>query len=208
MRAKNSEGHLSKGEATKGRILEVAEKVFAEVGYSATKLDSIAELAGVKRSTVLHYFKTKQDLYDRVEASIFDGLQAALQQKLVGLSDPLERLLALFDCWLDCHVARPTGARIILRNNADDGPGNHNPVKFSESAMTNAEQIIQEGQAAGIFQPHKPARIVTLAGGAILLYICNSNQLGEQRNYDPADPIEIENFRRLIHQIVRSVMLI
>lgn len=44
-----------------------------------------------------------------------------MQHKLAGISDPLEQLLALFGCWLDYHVARPTGARIIIRNIADDG---------------------------------------------------------------------------------------
>jgi len=45
------------------KILEVAETVFAEKGFHATKVDEIASRAGVAKGTVYLYFKSKEHLF-------------------------------------------------------------------------------------------------------------------------------------------------
>ncbi|NLA58550.1 MAG: TetR/AcrR family transcriptional regulator [Firmicutes bacterium] len=44
-------------------ILEAAEKVFRANGFTAAKMDEIAELAGVAKGTLYLYFDSKQDLF-------------------------------------------------------------------------------------------------------------------------------------------------
>lgn len=48
------------------QILKVAEKLFAERGYSGTTISSIAEQAGLPKANILYYFKTKEGLYKGV----------------------------------------------------------------------------------------------------------------------------------------------
>lgn len=43
-------------------LLEAALKVFAENGYRNTRLDDVAEAAGVTKGTIYHYFDTKEEL--------------------------------------------------------------------------------------------------------------------------------------------------
>lgn len=44
-------------------ILEAAEQVFMANGFTAAKMDDIAELAGVAKGTLYLYFDSKQDLF-------------------------------------------------------------------------------------------------------------------------------------------------
>lgn len=48
---------------TRGAILEAARARFAEAGYAAASIRSIAAAAGVDPALVYHYFGSKQDLF-------------------------------------------------------------------------------------------------------------------------------------------------
>ncbi len=45
------------------RILEAAQSVFARKGYYLSKIEEIAELAGVGKGTVYEYFASQEELY-------------------------------------------------------------------------------------------------------------------------------------------------
>jgi TetR/AcrR family transcriptional regulator len=47
----------------KERILEVAEDLFAEKGFTGTSMNEIAEKAGVAKSLIYHHFESKKDLW-------------------------------------------------------------------------------------------------------------------------------------------------
>lgn len=51
---------------TKTIILDAAEELFAEHGYSATRIDAIADAAGYNKSLIYQYFKDKLGLYTEV----------------------------------------------------------------------------------------------------------------------------------------------
>jgi TetR/AcrR family transcriptional regulator len=54
----------------RGIILAAAEKLFAENGFKGTSVRQIAESAGMPKTNVLYYFKTKQGLYHAVLSQI------------------------------------------------------------------------------------------------------------------------------------------
>jgi AcrR family transcriptional regulator len=58
-------GRRPAGEDTRGRIEEAARVEFAEKGYDATTLRSVARAAGVDAALVHHYFEGKADLFAR-----------------------------------------------------------------------------------------------------------------------------------------------
>lgn len=51
---------------TKTIILDAAEELFAEHGYSATRIDAIADAAGYNKSLIYQYFQDKLGLYTEV----------------------------------------------------------------------------------------------------------------------------------------------
>ncbi|MDM7993382.1 MAG: TetR/AcrR family transcriptional regulator [Candidatus Fermentibacter sp.] len=66
----------------KERILEVAEDLFAERGFTGTSMNEIAEKAGVAKSLIYHHFESKKDLWRAMVRHYHDS------------SDLLERFFA------------------------------------------------------------------------------------------------------------------
>lgn len=68
----------AKGQRTRARILEEAERLMLEKGYDATTIGDIADACGIRRASFYTYFTSKQDVlmaigHDAEEA----GLRAA-----------------------------------------------------------------------------------------------------------------------------------
>jgi TetR/AcrR family transcriptional regulator len=59
---------------TKLKILEAAEKLFAEKGFDGARVDDIAEKAGVNKALIYYYFKSKRDILDELFSSLIEEL--------------------------------------------------------------------------------------------------------------------------------------
>jgi len=196
----------TRGQSTRQAILDAAERVFAEVGFSTARLEDVAVAVGIRRASLIYYFPSKQMLYDEVEAGIFRALEAATDKRTAGVDDPWARIEALVDTWIDFMVARPTAARIITRLIADITPRTSNPVEYSDATLRVVDTIIKDGQRAGIFGPLRPMNFVNTIGASVLHYVCNANLYGPERNYEPADPRRLADYRALLHAIARTAL--
>lgn len=58
--------------ALEQRILDAAEVVFAEQGFSGASLEAIAERAGLSKQNMLYYFPSKESLYQNVLKHVLD----------------------------------------------------------------------------------------------------------------------------------------
>lgn len=79
--------------ATRHRLLDAAEHVFAEKGVSRTSLHDIAQAAGVSRGAIYWHFKNKADLFNAMMERTTLPLEDSLHQ--IGhdpASDPLHEL--------------------------------------------------------------------------------------------------------------------
>lgn len=69
-------------ESTRQTILDTALLEFAEKGYSATKLQDIAEKAGVTRGAIYWHFENKADLYLKLQDEISGEANAIIQEAI------------------------------------------------------------------------------------------------------------------------------
>ncbi|MDT0577135.1 TetR/AcrR family transcriptional regulator [Croceicoccus sp. F390] len=197
---------LSKGEQTRQRIVEIAEREFAELGYEAARLESIGKAIGIKRAAIFYYFRSKEELFSAVFADVHESLVSLTELRLDGVDDPWERLTLLIDCWVDFLVARPTAARLILRNCANAAhPSGYSP-EFSRNALQLLREIISDGDAAGRFASGVSMHLVNLLSGSILHYVCNPEQLGSERPYRPDDPAEVSAFKMILRKTARVIL--
>lgn len=196
------------GGDTRQNILEKAELHFAAVGYAAARLEDVAADVGIRRPSLLYHFPTKQALYDEVEAGIFTAMHRAGQANITPHRDPLDRVIALLDAWLDFLVGRPSAARIIMRLTADSSIRQDDPVRFSNQILADMESVIKPGVAAGKLAPVPPIRFINAVASGILFHVCNSEQIGAERRYVPNDPREVEAFRSIVHKMAKVVLLV
>jgi AcrR family transcriptional regulator len=72
-------------EAERRKILiESAEKVFVDLGYSAASVDDIAKRAGMSKKTLYQLFETKEELFAAVIAERRAALKAMIQAECCG----------------------------------------------------------------------------------------------------------------------------
>ncbi len=78
---------------TRDRILDAAEDVFNESGYSNTTLNEIAEAAGVTRGAIYWHFKNKEDLFQAMCLRIRVPMDAQIEGIVEkGVNDPIAQL--------------------------------------------------------------------------------------------------------------------
>lgn len=82
--------------STRGAILDAARRHFAETGYAATSLRTIARDAGVDATVLLHFFGSKDGLFRAVVGWPFDPAEAQLQLVAQGTERPGARLARTF----------------------------------------------------------------------------------------------------------------
>ncbi len=92
-------------------ILDAAEEVFAEYGFSGASTGRIAERAGIPKANLHYYFPTKKGLYRRVIDNIFNvWLEAA--NSLDDSDDPGEALTRYIHAKMDLSRSRPLGSKV------------------------------------------------------------------------------------------------
>lgn len=145
-------------------LLEAALNVFAERGYSATRLEDVASAAGVSKGAIYHYFDGKEDLLrkalqSRIEC-IMEGLGAELEEETRPVSAKLR--LVLREVWR--HWVMPEWGRLFLLLIGE--VGTQLPAMFEAWAREGPirgwsliEQLIDEGKAAGEFRPDVDAKV-------------------------------------------------
>lgn len=82
------------GTATRERILDVAERLFIEQGYSATSLDQLLAESNSSKGAFFHHFGSKADLAEELVARYVEGDLAQLEAGLAAASvhdDPATR---------------------------------------------------------------------------------------------------------------------
>ncbi len=98
------------GRSTRLRILDTALDLFGTRGVGAVSLDDIADAVGVRKQTLLYWFKSRSGLIDAVLDHAADEMlivvEAAIRSK--G-DDPIERVDAVV-----CAVFRPVVRRPAL----------------------------------------------------------------------------------------------
>lgn len=83
-------------EKTRQALAKAALKTFAQKGYSATRLDDIAVLAGVTRGAVYHHFKDKKGAYMAAIEAPSLKLQNIMQEAFGHGQTSHETLTGLF----------------------------------------------------------------------------------------------------------------
>jgi TetR/AcrR family transcriptional regulator len=111
----------SKAERTRTAILEAAEAVFAARGFEAARLEDVAERVGIRRASIVYYFRDKRELYEAVLRDLFGGLLEGVRGALEGRGSLAARIEAAVSTWVDYVARRPALPRLLLREVLDAG---------------------------------------------------------------------------------------
>ena len=111
-----TKGNIQKKKAadTRNSILDAAENVFNDRGYSQTSLNEIAEVAGVTRGAIYWHFKNKEDLFNEMCERVRKPMREQLE-KAVGDSkeNPIGQLRQTHECVMREMVDNPHYRKVV-----------------------------------------------------------------------------------------------
>jgi AcrR family transcriptional regulator len=102
-----------RGERTRRRLLEAAERVFAELGYHDASIVKITEAAGVGQGTFYLYFTSKKAVFDEVVLDLNARVRHAMTEASAAGSTRAERELLGFGAFFRFTADHPALYRIV-----------------------------------------------------------------------------------------------
>ncbi|HEY8482925.1 MAG TPA: TetR family transcriptional regulator [Spirillospora sp.] len=97
---------MTSNDNARDRILDVATRLFAALGYDGTSTRMIADAAGLNVATVAYHFGGKRDLYVAVMERAHRTERAALSEAVSEVEDA-EGILTLVDRYIDFCAEHP-----------------------------------------------------------------------------------------------------
>ena len=138
--------------ATRQRLLDAAEQVFAEKGYHGTVVDDIIQVSDSSKGGFYFHFPNKQAIFLALVDKLVPRLAAAIDRAIAGEADPVAQLDAALRTVLETFGRHRTLSKILLIEAVGLGHG------FDEKLMRT------RGQFAGMIQQHLDRAV---AAGAI-----------------------------------------
>jgi TetR/AcrR family transcriptional regulator len=177
---------MSTSETTEEQILIAAFNVFIEKGFEKTKMQDIANEAGIKRTVLNYYFRTKELLYQKIAKTI---LKQALPNMLKILNSDLafeQKVAEFVENYINLGVKNPFMPLFIINEL------NHLGTEFIEKMLDGLkpdinnfiEQVtleMDQGNIVKINPIQVPLHIISLCafpiiGKPMVMLITNANE--------------------------------
>jgi AcrR family transcriptional regulator len=190
-------------ESTPERLLDVAERLFAQKGFAGTAVRDIAREAGLTAPSLYNHFEGKQALYEAVLAR---GVQPLIDLMSGLATDGDGDAGALLDAIMDHLAAHPDLARLIQYESLIGG------ASLSRVAQGWLRPIVDQGMRAmernpdTVWTDEEQPFAVAAWIHMILGHFAMAPLLRELFDFDPLAPAEIERQKRFLRRYARLVM--
>ena len=94
-------------EEAKSRIVEAANKIFAEKGYHEATMDDIAKRLGVSKGAIYLYFASKEDLFEAMCKTAPQAFKEILYSSFSTDTNPVQSATQFFDRMLKLSASNP-----------------------------------------------------------------------------------------------------
>jgi AcrR family transcriptional regulator len=181
--------HPRDKEATRQRLLDAAEQVFAEKGYHGVGVDDIIRASDSSKGGFYFHFPNKQAIFLALVEALTPKLAAAIDRAIAAESDPVAQLDAALRTVLDLFARHRRLSKILLVEAVGLGHG------FDEKLMRTREEFarmiqgyLDRAVSAGVIAPQDTVTISWAWFGAINEIVVRWLVMGEPERLDEALP--------------------
>jgi AcrR family transcriptional regulator len=190
--------------STSERILDAAEDLFAEKGYSATSLGDVADRVGIRSPSLYNHFKNKEALYE----AVLERLLAVFSAPLVELDrGPVthERVFEWLETIVRQHHANPNLARLLQHAALSGGPHTNELIDRLFRPMFAPDAKI-EGEVITLFENTglQPWAVMAF-NNLVMSYVTMAPMYRDLLGQDPFSEAALENQLSLIKMLLRAV---
>lgn len=151
----------SKGELTAERILDVAERLFAERGYAGTTLRDVAAEVGIRNPSLYNHFSSKDSLYAAVLSRGLNPVLEMLSEFVIEGRGAGEESKELIELVMELLAQHPSLPRLIQYETLSGGDRLTPILRDSiRPIFARAQQVIEAGPGAARWQPSQIPMLV------------------------------------------------
>ena len=127
-------------EARPGELLAAALDLFVEKGFAATRVEEVAQRAGVSKGTLFLYFPSKEELFKAVVRENISGRFAEWSDEIDRFDGSAHEMLrhCLFNWWERIGSTQASGIPKLIMSEAQN---------FPELASFYQQEVMQPGNA-------------------------------------------------------------
>lgn len=122
---------------TEERILKAARAVFIEKGFNIATMNDIAESAGITRTSLNYYFRTKQKLFFGIYQSIVCRIFPQIEEIAIGEAPVFSKIEAAVEVYTSVLIKNPDVILFIA------GEASKNPDLFFEAVKSMPEMPVR-----------------------------------------------------------------
>lgn len=153
-------------------ILDAAEALFAAQGFDSTTIKQIGARATANPALIYYYFGSKETLYREVLRRLFTSLVAAAAGEMDPALPPPDAIARVIGFQSARLLERPNLPRILAREMIDphaDHAAEH-VGQLAGTVFRRVCELIEQGQAAGLFRADLDARLCALSAVSLVPY--------------------------------------
>ena len=184
-------------------LLEAAEAIFSEQGFSGATTAAIARRAGVPKANLHYYFATKERLYRAVVERVLNAWLAAASSFDTS-DDPSAALSAYISAKMDLARAMPLASRIW---SAEIMRGAPIIQDFLDTTLRDwvaaREKSVRRWIAAGKLKPIEPKVLFYMIWATTQQY---ANAAHEMATLNGGEPLDDAAFERAKAQVVETIL--
>ncbi|HEU0221225.1 MAG TPA: TetR/AcrR family transcriptional regulator [Paracoccaceae bacterium] len=134
-------------------ILREAARLFDQVGYHGVNMEMIAEAAGLKKPTLYHYIRGKDEILFQIQEQMMLTLRSRIAERREAGLGPLAVLRGVFeDIFQNLHDS-PGAVRSFFEHGSELSAEQRTRVGRERRAYSReVMQVIEAGMAAGILR--------------------------------------------------------
>jgi len=135
-------------------ILERAAELFAGRGFAATSMQDIADALGSSRPALYHYFRSKDEILDRLIEGLAESAEQAVTAATAVPGSADRRLRALVVALIAPVAESPGRFRLILTSDATVSRSARDRLRKLERTVVHAmSDVLDDGVESGEFRP-------------------------------------------------------
>jgi AcrR family transcriptional regulator len=153
-------------------IINTAKQLFIEKGYTDTSMSDIASRAGINRSTLHYYFRTKDRMFQAVFGSIVSAFFPKATAIILDSDTPyMERVSKILDEYMDFLIKNPSLPKFVCEEINRDVDNLIDSARFIglDRLMMQAKNTLIREMEAGNLNKVDP-QIVFMTFYSMMLY--------------------------------------
>jgi len=186
---------------TREKILAVASREFATLGYGGARIDAIVARCGISKNLLYHYFQSKEDLFIRVMERAYASMRTRQNQVALTARDPVEGMRTLVVHMVRHFAEEPESIALLATENMYKARHirkskvirhMYNPL------IATLRRLVAEGRKKGVFRSDVDwADLYISISGMASYFVSNRHTLSTVLDLDLTRPARLA--RRMQH---------